>query len=113
MKDLLNLKMEIKGEYGDLKLVCEDTKTGNVVTFKQYTKRVGIIGGFTRWEPSEIIYDTMSYYVKDYTKVYRLGTNELVEGGELEAIRQFIDDVEFTHSQFGFIGMLGLTEPKR
>ena len=113
MKDLLKLRTEVNGEYGNLKLICEDIETGNTVIFKQYFKNKPLSYVVNRWEPSEIIYDTMSYYVVDYTKVYRLGTDELCNGEELEKIQEFIDNILYTHAQFGFIGMLGLKEPKR
>lgn len=114
MKDLLNLKMEIKNYDGELRLSCEDADTGNFVIFKQYTKRTGIIGGFTRWEPSMVCYDTMSYTIEEYTKIIRYGIYEEETNQEIiDGIRQFIDDVLYTYTQLGFIGMIGLNEPKR
>lgn len=114
MKNLLNLKMEIKNYDEKLRLSCEDINTGNFVIFKQYIKRAGILNGFTRWEPTMVCYDTMSYTIEEYTKIIRYGIYEEETNQEIiEGIRQFIDDVLYTYGQLNFIGMLGLNKPKR
>lgn len=114
MKDLLNLKMEIVGkEYGNLKLICEDTETGNIVIFNQYYKQKGFANAINRWEPKEVIYKgEYRYIIVDYTKIYQMG-NEVTGDELINKIKQFIDDVVYTRTQLGFIGMLGLNEPKR
>lgn len=113
MKDILNLKMEIKGEYGNLKLVCEDLSTGNSVTFKQYFKNKAFANTINRWEPEEIVYNgEHRYIIKEYTKIYQMG-NEITDDNLINELKQFVDDIVNTRMQLGFIGMLGLNEPKR
>lgn len=114
MKDLLDLKIELKGEFGTtLKLTCEEGKTGNSVMFAHEYEQKGFSNAINRFIPKTIIYNTMSYYIVNYTKVYRLGTSELVEGEELTKIKEFIDDIKNILFQSRFIGILGLDEPKR
>lgn len=113
MKDLLNLKMEIKNYDGELRLSCEDTDTGNFVIFKQYIGG-SKFSGFARWEPSMVCYDTMSYTIEEYTKIVRYGIYEEETNQEIiDSINQFIKDVVYTYDQLKFVGMLGLNEPKR
>ncbi len=114
MKDLFDLKIELKGEFGTtLKLTCEDTRTGNSIMFAHEYKNKGFSMPINRFIPKTIIYDTMSYYIVDYTKVCRLGTRDVIDGEELKRIKDFIEDIENTLSQSKFIGLLGLHEPKR
>lgn len=112
MKDLLNLKIEIKGEYGNMELIYEDIETKNKVIFKQYFKNQMFSYVVNRWEPKEVIYNDDRYVIIDYTKIYQIG-NEITDENLINEIKEFIDDVVHTKTQLNFIGMLGLHEPKR